>query len=426
MQIEPWENLRITTMTLVLSLTNGVNVEAAFHLLPITRIAIHQVRESSKCKLPHCEIPGSILSMRYRGNVRGVIRSKASPFKNAVTIDISTQRKNISLKLSSFSIQMCGASSREDGVEAATHVLNHLKQIQNMLTRIRADPVRAQQTIDWVKQQTRGDSIEKPNWGSYSMTNVVMRVYQPINDFAIVRPSIPIPEEMDPELVNFFLVLSEDFMYHSDFCQKIDYIPNIYTIIDEPLEIDHVNEAMVNYNYSLGFEVDRYSLNQYIDGQNGFISRYDNALATHVTIEKVYELPPGAAAKRRKNKVPHHTFLVYRSGSVTQSGPGSTLMRIVYAEFMSTIQSIYHQIQFNPERDYLERLQRQQQQQNLMTIHRYEMEIMDRAIAENRENDVHYQQIGGKILLVIDDLNLSHIAEPNIEQINDMLSVVEI
>ena len=93
-----------------------------------------------------------------------------------------------------------------------------------------------------------------------------------------------------------------------------------------------IAEAMVNYNYSLGFEVDRTRLNQFIDGQNGFISRYNNALANSVTIELPYDPPKGTAIKRRKNKVPHHTFLVYKSGSVTQSGPGVILctMLIIY------------------------------------------------------------------------------------------------
>jgi hypothetical protein len=359
MNIPRYEDLTITTMTIVMSLTNGVNTEAAFQLLPITRIAIQQTRESSKCKLPHCEIPGSILSMRYRGNIRGVIRSKSDPFKNAVTIDISTSRKNISLKLSSFSIQMCGASSREDGIEAATHVINHLRNIQNILNRIQSNQSAALEAIEWVKNATRGNIIEKPYWEEYQFNNVSLRVYRPTSDYAIIKPIINledqtqtdsmIPEHLDKDIVKFLLSLCDDFIYHGDMCRKLDFIPNIHTIIDEPLDLKHVDEAMVNYNYSLGFEVDRARLNQYIDGQNGFISRYNNALATSVTIELPYEPPPGTSIKRRKNKIPHHTFLVYRSGSVTQSGPGGRLMEEAYYLFMNTIAQLQPYIQYNPQ-----------------------------------------------------------------------------
>lgn len=346
MNITAYEKLSVTTMTLVMTLSNGVNTEAAFQLLPITRIAIHQTRESSKCKLPHCEIPGSILSMRYRGNVRGVIRSKSDPFKNAVTIDISTSRKNISLKLSSFSIQMCGASSREDGIEAANHVISHLCNIQSVLNKIQDNPDGTREAIDWVKIITRGEIIEKPLWEEKQFINVALRIYRPLSDHSIIKPMITIPENLDKDITLFILSLCDDFIYHSDMCRKLDFIPNIHTIIDEPLQLKNVDEAMVNYNYSLGFEVDRARLNQFIDGQNGFISRYNNALATSVTIELPYEPPAGTSIKRRKNKIPHHTFLVYRSGSVTQSGPGGRLMEDAYYLFMNTIVQLQPYIQY--------------------------------------------------------------------------------
>lgn len=348
MEIVPFEALKVTTMTIIMSLTNGVNTEAAFHLLPITRIAIQQTRESSKCKLPHCTIPGSILSMRYQKNIRGVIRSKSSPFKNAVTIDISTTNKNISLKLSSFSIQMCGASSREDGVEAAGHVLNHLHRVQVILDKMKSDPANTQAAIEWVKFNTRGAETEKPCWKEISCPNLSLRVYKPLADFCIVNPHSPIPLNLNSDVVIFLLSLANDFIYHSDFCRKLDFVSNIQSVIGDGLELKNVDEAMVNYNYSLGFEVDRALLNQYIDGQFGFISRYNNALATSVTIELPYEPPEGAAIKRRKNKIPHHTFLVYKSGSVTQSGPGGELMKQAYYLFMNLIGQLKPYIQYNP------------------------------------------------------------------------------
>lgn len=350
--ITPYEQLKITTMTLIMGLSNGVNTEAAFQLLPITRIAIQQTRESSKCKLPHCEIPGSILSMRYRGNVRGVIRSNSDSFKNALTMDISTTRKNISLKLAPFSIQMCGASSREDGIEAATHMLNHLRYIQSILNRIQADLPHAFIIIQWIKNATRGAIVTKPFWEVRQFINVTLRIYRPSLDFAIMKPVISIPETMDRDVVLFLLSLADDFIYHGDFCRKLDFIPYIQTMIDEPLELTHIDEAMVNYNYSLGFEVDRARLNQFIDGQNGFISRYNNALATSVTIELPYDPPSGTAIKRRKNKIPHHTFLVYRSGSITQSGPGGKLMEEAYYLFMNTIAQLRPYIEYNPAQYY--------------------------------------------------------------------------
>lgn len=349
MNIIPYDNLHVTTMTLIITLNNGVNTDVAFLLLPITRIAIQQTRESSKCKLPHCKIPGSILSMRYRGNVRGVIRSKCPPFKNAVTIDISTSQKNINLKLSSFSIQMCGASSREDGIEAANYILLHLKNIQAILNIIQNNIPDAMMAIDWVKNNTKGMITEKPHWEVKQCRDIILNIYKPTICHNIIKPMIEIPENLNKDVVMFLLSLCDDFLYHEDMCHKLDFIPNIRTIIDEPLELIRVDEAMVNYNYSLGFEVDRDKLNQFIDGINGFISRYNNALSTSVTIELPYEPAPGTSIKRRKNKIPHHTFLVYRSGSVTQSGPGRKLMENAYYLFMNTIADLQSHIRYAPQ-----------------------------------------------------------------------------
>jgi len=347
MNIIPFEELHITTMTLIMTLSGSAQTDIAFQLLPITQIMIQQTRESSKCKLPHCDIPGSILSMRYRDNIRGIVRNKSNPFKNAVTIDVSTKKKNINLKLSAFTIQMCGASSREDGVEAATHVINHLKNIQQILYRIEDNPEGALSAIAWVKDITRGESCQKPTWINKPCGNTILRIYHPVPDHLITKPYILIPPELDQYIVYFLLSLCHDFIYHGDLCQKLDYIPRITAVIDEPLEITNVDEAMVNYNYSLGFEVDRARLDELIDGVSGFISRFNNALATSTTIELPYERNE-IIIKRRKNKIPHHTFLVYKSGSVTQSGPGGKIMEEAYYLFMNTISQIQSEIEYHP------------------------------------------------------------------------------
>ncbi len=361
MEIVPFEELKITTITIIISLSNRVDTDIAFQLLPITRILIQQARESSKCKLPHCKIPGSILSMRYRDNVRGLIRNKSNPFKNAVTIDISTVQKNISLKLSSYSIQMCGASSRADGVEAATHVINHLKNIQIMLNMIQSNMGQTLEAINWIKQITKGEIVERDYVEEKEFNNVKLLINH-VTDHSIIRPMIPIPSDLNQDITIFLLSLCDDFIYHSDMSRKLDFVPKMPNVIEPyldpednilvynfPLELKTIDEAMVNYNFSLGFEIDRASLNQYIDGINGFISRYNNALATSVTIELPYQPAVTSTIKRRKNKVPHISFLVYRSSAVTMSGPGGPIMKDAYYLFMNTMIELRRYVEYNPQ-----------------------------------------------------------------------------
>lgn len=343
-----FEELPITTMTMVMSLSNEVDTQAAFHLLPITKISLSESVSASKCKLPHCEIPGSILSMRYRHHTRGIIRSKSKPFKNSVTMDISTIKKNINLKLSTFSIQMCGASSKSDGLEAAGYVISLLKNVQKMLNKINSDPESATKLLEWVKLKTKGEVVEK----SYSLTkqynNVKLQISRTATYNNIILPEEnTFPEDLDHELINFFLSMSSDFMYHQDYCKKLCYIMQLKNVIEEPLEITNVNEVMVNYNFSLGFEVDRALLNQYIDGQQGFISRYNNALVNCVTVELPYEPPSDRTIKSRSGKRHHHSFLIYKSGSCTFSGPGPLLMKEAYDKFLNIISELKPYISFN-------------------------------------------------------------------------------
>ena len=337
MDIIPFEDLRITTMTLIIKLNTTVNKEASFLLLPITRINITQTRESSKCKLPHCAIPGSILSMRFRNNIRGVIRNTSNPFKNSVTVDISTLRKNINLKLSAGTIQMCGASSVADGVEAATHVINHLRCIQLVIDKIQDNLSHTQEIIEWIKNITNGDPVERIIINERKVGAITLFVQHRSNDKTIARPMVTIPNHFNVDITRFLLSLVDDFIYHSDMCQKLDFITRIKEVVDHDLDIQEVAEAMVNYNYRLGFEVDRSKLDRLINGQDGFISHFDNALSTSVTVELPYDPPANMAIKRRRNKVPHSTFLVYKSGSVTQSGPGGEIMREAYYKFRTII-----------------------------------------------------------------------------------------
>lgn len=364
MDIKPFEELKVTTMTLVMALSGNVVIDASFMLLPITRIVLDQTRKTSKCKLPHHNIPGSIMSMRFRGNTRGIVRNTSSPFKNAVTIDISTVKKNISLKLSSQSIQMCGASSRDDGVEAATHVLNHLYYTQSLLNRMNASPEITHEMINWIKVNTIGDADIRPLITDIVCGAITLKVKKSQPENRIAFAGIETPDHFDPEIFTFLASMADDFLYHSDFSAKLDYISTLKNVmlgdvtigqvdvladvanVSDGVAITEIGEVMVNYNYPLGFQVDRTALNRLINGRSGFVSRYQNALANCVTVELPYTPSDETKMKRRKNKIPHHTFLVYRSGSITQSGPGGEIMRDAYYSFMNLISELKPQIEY--------------------------------------------------------------------------------
>lgn len=347
MEIKNFDELRITTMTLVLTLSDPVDMVLAHQLLPITKVEINQPRFSAKCKLPHTGHSGDILSARHCGNVRGIVRSSAGSFKNAVTVDICTQTKNISLKLSTESIQMCGASSKEDGTEAANEIIKHLIKVQEYIDKLKNDPV-AEKTLEWVKNNIKGYKMDKPAYKIIQGNNLNLRVFTGNDiDHSISKPLVAIPKDLDKEFAEYLISLSEDFIYHSDICKKYEFLRKVSYVSNPSLHVTEYYEAMVNYNYYLGFEVDRFQLNNAIDRRYGFISRYNNALSNSVTVELPYEPVNNKNSKRRKNKIPHHTFLIYKSGAVTQSGPGGDLMKEAYYLFMNTIKEIEPHIRYS-------------------------------------------------------------------------------
>jgi len=153
------------------------------------------------------------------------------------------------------------------------------------------------------------------------------------------------PEGIDERIVNFYIKYAPDFAYYHVYSQFLDSVKNIAQVASEDLGIETLDMAMINYSYSLGMSVDRWVLVNAINGRNGFTARYCNSTDHSVTISLPYEIPEGSEKSvRRKNKPPRHTFMVHKSGIVTQSGPNIDLMRSAYYRFMATIMQIRPQI----------------------------------------------------------------------------------
>lgn len=334
--IPRFEDLKVTTTTLILKLHGQVDPFSAFHVLPITRINLPIKRNSIKCKLPYCEVPGAILSMKHMGSVRGVIRSVKKSFKNSVTIDISTSKKNISVKLCEFGMHICGAKSKEDGTEAAELIIKHLKRTQMYLNKMAENKNLTLETIQWLKENTLGIPVERESYENVGS----LRVRRVKEDHTIIRPEKLVPSHFNYEVTSFLFSLCDDFIYHSDLCIKLGLMPTLTQIISKKLEIASIDAAMVNYNFKLGFIIDRERLDRFIDGKNGFVSRYNNENATCVTVEFPYEPEENSNIKRKKYTIPKYSFMNYKSGSVTYSANDSKLAEQVYYLFMQTIAEI--------------------------------------------------------------------------------------
>lgn len=441
MSIIDFDNLKVTTMTVIVKLEGNVIIENVFPLLTITRLNLPSpIRHTKKFKIPYCQVPGAILSAKFKNITRGIVKSKdKKSFLNSVTVDICTSEKNINAKLSGNKIHMCGPNSEELAIETANHLIKHLTTLQNDLDYINNNIQNRDKNIEWLKNETKGQEyvvdsetqeiikldsndiikddciirngialkkekdilFEKWNTGDHvNDNNVICDVNQEpyilinkngkkeqailnTNFFVKVEHldnalsykfqdvsgnpiyiskqdiikvtkvnNIEIPksypdkysDDVDSRIVNFYVKYASDFAYHHVFCQFLDGVKNITDVITKNLKIDSVDMAMINYSYSLGMSVDRWALVNSINGKNGFSARYCNSTDHSVTISLPYEVDQTSDTVRRKNKPPRHTFMVHKSGIVTQSGPNIDLMRGAYYRFMMTIVQIRSQI----------------------------------------------------------------------------------
>lgn len=345
-EFNKFEDLKITTMTLIFTLDGFINLDIAFHLVPVVRTSeITNQKKSWKCKLPHHPIPGSIVSMDYQGMTRGIKRTSSDTyFKNSITIHISTKDKNVSIKICPQKIQMCGASSLENGKEAARHTISHLIEANEVIRDMNMNKEMKNKTFEWLLRVSKGEPFMRISLLSVKeMSNGKrMEIYEEVPDHRLVRPETRnFPPWINPRHLKYLLSLQDDLEGYEPYEKKLLFIFKIESdFIQGSLEILNIDQAMVNYNYSLGFEIDRVIMDSMIDGM-GVVSRYDNSLNNYVTIEIPYTPKNNSLMRRKKDKVPHHTFLVYRSGSITQSGPGEELMKSAYETFTNAVSKIY-------------------------------------------------------------------------------------
>ena len=337
MSMIDFKHLKVTTMTVVMPLKGMVNSDQVFPLLEITRLDLPpQKRQTQKYKIPFCKIPGAILSARYRGFTRGIIKSQNKKyFLNAITIDISTSEKNVNIKLSKSKMQMCGATSVRLAKEAAQHIIQKLYDTQDDIEYLNDHPEMTQQCLEWIKEVTRGQEIMLPPFtrDEDQVDPVIVHTLQ-------LPEELPAELDLDKRIVMFLIRQAPDFAIYEDYCIQLDWVCTLKMVITKPLEVIEVIKVMVNFNYDLGFNINRWALSQYINGFNGFTARYENTLDHSVTIELPYTPVSDSKITRRKDKVPCHTFLVYKSGLVTQSGPNEDLMEGAYYKFNETINQI--------------------------------------------------------------------------------------
>jgi len=167
----------------------------------------------------------------------------------------------------------------------------------------------------------------KESNGFKNCTTIDLDDHGKIVDMKISRNKIHICGAKSMQAINTYA--NTILRYINDIEKKLrkegDSILSVY-----PLTIKKIDKSMINYNYNIGFKINRLKLYEILTN-NGFICKYNNSI-NHLFCAR---LPYKCDNIKRKKM--YHSFMIYRSGSITQSGPDENMMKEAYDKFMNLV-----------------------------------------------------------------------------------------
>jgi hypothetical protein len=205
-------------------------------------------------------------------------------------------------------------------------------------------------------------------------TTTIPTTSQSPDSSQVGRFSLNYPKNINVRIANFLVKYIQDYAYHHVFCEFLENFKDIDRVfIPKPTEghsnndtsptlsLGDMNIIMINYSYSLGMNVDRWALAQLIDGYSctknddhgsecrTYKATYNNTTDHHVTISVPYEADNNEIIKRKSHNV---SFMVYKSGIVTQSGPSPAIMKNIYYDFMNFINEHREEIKLKDDKPF--------------------------------------------------------------------------
>ena len=158
-----------------------------------------------------------------------------------------------------------------------------------------------------------------------------------------------IPKKFNPEIMEYLVKLCIDYVDHSQYIEKLYSIINSNSEISfftgNP-EISSINFCTVNMNYFLGAPIDKIKCRDVFLKHKQFVVEYDPTVDKHLTLRvnfTIDDLPPHIKNNVHVGKgISYHTFIIYKSGEVTQSGPHIDLMVDIYNQFRYIVHTEGH------------------------------------------------------------------------------------
>jgi hypothetical protein len=317
------EAIPVTTMVVIVSFEPLIDIDLLFPLLTMSRFKTI-LKNSKKVALPLLKA-GSLISARYKGVVLGDVQFVHPRFfKNSITVDISTTQKNVNVKVSKGKLHMCGIKNISMVHEATNLIFTHIEEAEKLLSRMEEKHLDA--ALEYVENNDEAciqgldkDIMEKLIYYATKCTEI---------------------KQFTDMIENFRKSLNENKYYFHE--GRIYLLNNDKDKVACDMRLTAVRKAMANYNFSLGFKVNRGELAKRIDGVSDFTARYNNTIDYSVTIEH-----PHTETMKKKKDSPHVTFTVYKSGILTISGPYHEIIDPIYEKFIKIVENIRPHIELD-------------------------------------------------------------------------------
>ena len=334
MSVITYENLPTTTLTSVTLLDGEIDIDHLYYLLPVTFLYLDK---NCYDKIPTCNIKGAILSIRYKGMNRGF--PKDTCFKNSVMIDLSMGNKNVSIKLSQKKIQLCGASSEKMSREASQIMVAYIKRIQELLNLLQKNKAETKRTIQWLTENTKFHHEKSKTY-----------ITRPPENYHLVHYDYP--KGVNKTIAQWLIPFITDYVKHEEYVMFLDYVQKISSIIVSPsIDIQPMEVKMKNHNYLIPFVINRKKLFNFFRKLDDWIVIYDASWDTYVKILRLSEEKKSKMKNEEEEfSDKYHTFLVFSTGSVTQSGPNPAEIETFYNEFNTLIREHRDQLEMKTNR----------------------------------------------------------------------------
>mgnify|MGYP003145195809 CR=1 FL=1 len=326
----------VTMMVADCALNSPIDMRVAYSLLPVHRPG--KIEISKGDKIPHCKIPGSIVTLDFEGDSRGLVRRKESFFKNSVSMDISCVEKNANVKLSPQNIHLCGVTSLSIINEVVDYLIGYIKEIQEILTFAAENPDLRDKTIEWLKDASMGITTKRYNTIYKGNLRIVTS-----SRHTLVRAisAKDISESPDEKLAKLYLRMIPEIVYHEDFCRLLDWCRNISWVCDHDLAKMEPVIHMRNTNSKLNFNIGICFIFARIFQENfpEYNISYDNTMKPSTITINIPYIPTAEKLATSKKKIDDfaHTFMLQGSGSFTHSGPWGPESETGYNKFISAM-----------------------------------------------------------------------------------------